>query len=341
MLDFLKRRNKSSLESNTNGPETPFFSRFKTGLLKTKHRLQNQIRSLLSEKVKIDDACLESLEEILISADLGYEVSAKIIQKLKTEFQVNAKQNNLNNDLNQNLTQNLTQTEILETLLKKILIDRLLPYEKSWNPDPTLKPAVILVVGINGSGKTTSIAKLAKYYQDQGNRILLAAGDTYRAAAVSQLKEWGTRANIPVIAQDEGADSASVIFDALQAAKARETDLLIADTAGRLHTQSPLMEELKKIVRVMKKLDPAAPHEVLLVLDAGLGQNALNQAKTFNEALKLTGIILTKLDGTAKGGIIFNITETLQCPVRFIGLGEGMEDLQAFKAREFVEALFN
>jgi fused signal recognition particle receptor len=212
--------------------------------------------------------------------------------------------------------------------------------QASDNPPAPGRPLVILMVGINGAGKTTTIGKLARRYRDAGNSVMLAAGDTFRAAAVEQLQTWGERNNVPVIAQATGADSASVIYDALEAATARKTDVLIADTAGRLHTKTNLMDELAKITRVMKKIDPAAPHEVMLVVDAGNGQNALNQAVEFHNAVGLTGITLTKLDGTAKGGIIFAIADRLGVPIRFIGVGEGIEDLRPFDADEFVKALF-
>jgi fused signal recognition particle receptor len=203
------------------------------------------------------------------------------------------------------------------------------------------RPFVILMVGINGAGKTTTIGKLAHRFQQQGLKVMLAAGDTFRAAAVEQLQTWGERNGVPVIAQRQGADSASVIFDALQSAQARAVDVLIADTAGRLHTQSNLMEELKKIKRVLTKIDPAAPHEIMLVVDAGTGQNAISQAQEFNQAVGLTGITLTKLDGTAKGGIIFAVAKKLNIPIRFVGVGEGIENLREFDAKEFVDALFD
>jgi fused signal recognition particle receptor len=223
--------------------------------------------------------------------------------------------------------------DLLEEQLQSV--DSSFDYSKTGN-----KPCVILVVGVNGVGKTTTIGKLAKQLQGEGKRVMLAAGDTFRAAAVEQLQVWGQRNDVPVIAQHTGADSASVIFDAVQAAEARNVDVLIADTAGRLQNKANLMEELEKVVRVMKKLDPEAPHEVLLVLDAGTGQNAISQTKLFTEAVNVTGLALTKLDGTAKGGIIFALANEFSVPVRFIGVGEGIDDLRPFKAREFSEALF-
>jgi len=237
--------------------------------------------------------------------------------------------------------QELKDPETLVLALKADLRGLLKEVEVPLSIPQSTKPFVILVVGVNGAGKTTTIGKLAKKLQMEGKKIMLAAGDTFRAAAVEQLKVWGERNGIPVIAEQTGADSASVIFDAFQSAKAKNMDILIADTAGRLHTQDNLMEELKKIVRVIRKIDETAPHEIMLVLDAGIGQNALVQAQTFHQILNLTSISMTKLDGTAKGGIIFNIAKSLKLPIRYIGIGEGIEDLRAFEAATFVDALFN
>lgn len=234
----------------------------------------------------------------------------------------------------------LSDSDALVVALKQDLTKILLECQIPLAIPEDTKPFVILMVGVNGAGKTTTIGKLAKKIQSEGKKVLLAAGDTFRAAAIEQLQVWGERNDIPVIAQQIGADSASVIFDAFQAAKARQMDVLIADTAGRLHTQTSLMEELKKVVRVIRKLDEKAPHEILLVIDAGIGQNALVQAQKFREALGVTGLALTKLDGTARGGIIFNISKTLKIPIRFIGIGEGIDDLKPFEATAFVDALF-
>lgn len=280
------------------------------------------IGRLFLGKKTIDAALWEELETILLLADVGASATQKILNNLTQ--QVHRKE--------------LNDIETLSQQLQCALLDILTPCEQPLILNQT--PFVILTIGVNGAGKTTTIAKLAHYYQSQNKKILLAAGDTFRAAAIEQLKTWGERQHIPVIAQPQGSDSASVIFDAMQSAKARQVDLLIADTAGRLHTQNHLMAELVKIKRVIGKLDPSAPHEVLLVLDASQGQNALHQAKQFHEAMGVTGIVLTKLDGTAKGGIIFAIADQLQLPIRFIGVGEKADDLKPFCAKDFVEALF-
>ena len=224
--------------------------------------------------------------------------------------------------------------------MQEILLAKLQPVQQSLSISSSTKPFVLLMVGVNGTGKTTTIGKLAKHFQADGKKVMLAAGDTFRAAAIEQLAVWGERNDIPVISQQQGADSASVIYDAYQSAKAKGIDILIADTAGRLHTQTNLMEELKKIARVLKKIDDSTPHEVMLVLDAGIGQNALVQAKEFHQALTLTGLTITKLDGTAKGGILFSIAKELNIPIRYIGIGEGIDDLKPFEARPFVDALF-
>lgn len=293
-------------------------------LQKTRKNFTDRIFSLFKNKKTLDSALLEELETIMLSADIGINAAQDIIGKL--EKQPSHK------------TQ--TDNQAVFDQLKTLLTQQLLPVQKPLIPDTTThKPYVILVLGVNGTGKTTTIGKLANYYRLQGKNIMLAAGDTFRAAAIEQLKIWGERNQIPVIAQKSGADSAAVIFDAVESAKAKKTDILIADTAGRLHTQSHLMDELKKIVRVIKKADETAPHEILLILDATTGQNALQQAKQFNEALKVTGIVLTKLDGTAKGGIIFAIAHTLGIPIRFIGVGEQIDDLKPFCAEDFVSVL--
>lgn len=299
-----------------------FFARLKRSLLKTKENLGSGFISLFRGK-KIDDDLFEELEEQLLIADVGVETTRKIITNL-TEG-ASRKQ--------------LRDAEALYGLLKEEMGEILAKVDEPLNVEGKA-PFVILMVGVNGVGKTTTIGKLARQFEQQGKSVMLAAGDTFRAAAVEQLQVWGQRNNIPVIAQHTGADSASVIFDAIQAAKARNIDVLIADTAGRLQNKSHLMEELKKIVRVMKKLDVEAPHEVMLTIDASTGQNAVSQAKLFHEAVGLTGITLTKLDGTAKGGVIFSVADQFGIPIRYIGVGERIEDLRPFKADDFIEALF-
>ena len=300
-----------------------FFARLKRSLLKTKENLGSGFISLFRGK-KIDDDLFEELEEQLLIADVGVETTRKIIANL-TEG-ASRKQ--------------LRDAEALYGLLKDEMGEILAKVDEPLNIEGKT-PFVILMVGVNGVGKTTTIGKLARQFEQQGKSVMLAAGDTFRAAAVEQLQVWGQRNNIPVIAQHTGADSASVIFDAIQAAKARHVDVLIADTAGRLQNKSHLMEELKKIVRVMKKLDVDAPHEVMLTIDASTGQNAISQAKLFHEAVGLTGITLTKLDGTAKGGIAVAIQSELGIPVKYIGIGEKIDDLQKFNADDFVNALFH
>ncbi|WP_407345154.1 signal recognition particle-docking protein FtsY [Dickeya ananatis] len=299
-----------------------FFARLKRSLIKTRENLGSGFVGLFRGK-KIDDDLFDELEEQLLIADVGVETTRKIIARL-TEH-ASRKQ--------------LKDAEALIALLKAEMSEILAKVDMPLAID-SKTPFVILMVGVNGVGKTTTIGKLARQYQAQGKSVMLAAGDTFRAAAVEQLQVWGQRNNVPVVAQHTGADSASVIFDALQAAKARGVDVLIADTAGRLQNKSHLMEELKKIVRVMKKLDEDAPHEVMLTLDASTGQNAVSQAKLFNEAVGLSGITLTKLDGTAKGGVIFAIADQFGIPIRYIGVGESIDDLRPFKADDFIEALF-
>ena len=299
-----------------------FFARLKRSLIKTKQNLGSGFMGLFSGK-KIDDDLFEELEEQLLIADVGVETTRKIITSL-TEH-ASRKQ--------------LKDAEALYGKLKEEMSEILSKVDKPLDVSGK-NPFVILMVGVNGVGKTTTIGKLARQFQAEGKSVMLAAGDTFRAAAVEQLQVWGERNKIAVVAQHTGADSASVIFDAIQAAKARGIDVLLADTAGRLQNKAHLMEELKKIVRVMKKLDGDAPHEVMLTLDASTGQNAVSQAKLFNEAVGLTGITLTKLDGTAKGGVIFAIADQFGIPIRYIGVGEGIEDLRPFKADDFIEALF-
>ncbi|MGG2080366.1 signal recognition particle-docking protein FtsY [Lelliottia nimipressuralis] len=299
-----------------------FFARLKRSLVRTKENLGSGFISLFRGK-KIDDDLFEELEEQLLIADVGVETTRKIIAKL-TES-ASRKQ--------------LRDAEALYGLLKDEMGEILAKVDEPLNIEGKT-PFVILMVGVNGVGKTTTIGKLARQFEQQGKSVMLAAGDTFRAAAVEQLQVWGQRNNIPVVAQHTGADSASVIFDAIQAAKARNIDVLIADTAGRLQNKSHLMEELKKIVRVMKKLDEDAPHEIMLTIDASTGQNAISQAKLFDEAVGLTGITLTKLDGTAKGGVIFSVADQFGIPIRYIGVGERIEDLRPFKSDDFIEALF-
>ncbi|EEG84936.1 signal recognition particle-docking protein FtsY [Proteus penneri ATCC 35198] len=299
-----------------------FFSRLKKGLLKTRQNLGSGFIGLFRGK-KIDDELFEELEEQLLIADVGMETTTKIITSLTKHA----------------THKDLKDAEALYGKLREEMGEILTKVDKPLNIEGK-KPFVILMVGVNGVGKTTTIGKLARQYQAEGKSVMLAAGDTFRAAAVEQLQVWGERNNIPVVAQHTGADPASVIFDAIQSAQAKGVDVLIADTAGRLQNKSHLMEELKKIVRVMKKLDEEAPHEVMLTLDASTGQNAVSQAKLFNETVGLTGLTLTKLDGTAKGGVIFSIADQFSIPIRYIGVGEGIEDLRPFKADDFIEALF-
>jgi fused signal recognition particle receptor len=297
--------------------------RLRNGLTKTRHQLTDRLSNLLLGKKQIDDSVYQDLEMLLLQSDVGVKATRRILT-----------------DLTQRASRNeLSDTQSLQALLESVLIDLLTPYEQPLSIDT--EPYTILVLGVNGTGKTTTIAKMAHHFKAQGHAPLLAAGDTFRAAAIEQLQSWGNQHEIPVIAQHIGSDSASVIFDSMQAAKARQKDLLIADTAGRLHTQGTLMDELKKIKRVMGKQNEAAPHETLLVLDASMGQNALTQAQMFHAEIGLTGLVITKLDGTARGGIVFAVTESLGLPIRFIGVGESVHDLQPFSAKGYVEALFN
>ncbi len=305
-------------------PMESFFTRLKRSLSRTKENIGAGFFGLFKDK-KIDDDLFEELEEQLLIADVGMDTTVKIIE-------------NLTDKANH---RDLKDGEALYGLLKEEMAEILSHVEKPLEIDTTKTPYVILMVGVNGVGKTTTIGKLAKQFQGQGKKVMLAAGDTFRAAAVEQLQVWGERNQVPVIAQHTGADSASVIYDAIEAAKARGVDVVIADTAGRLQNKSNLMEELKKIVRVMKKIDGSAPHEIMLTLDAGTGQNAISQAKLFSDVAPITGITLSKLDGTAKGGVIFAIADQFQIPIRYIGVGEGIEDLRPFVAQDFVDALFS
>lgn len=301
-----------------------FFARLKSSLSRTRNQLASKLASLVLGKKEIDAELLQQLEKILLEADLGVVVTKNIIQ-------------HLTNSLNR---QQLKNPQDLFAQLKAELESQLLPLQQPLTISTEQKPFVIMMIGVNGTGKTTSIGKLANQLKNQGYQLCLAAGDTFRAAAVEQLNVWADRLSIPIIKQHTGADSASVIFDALQSAQAKQQDILIADTAGRLHNKSHLMDELKKIKRVLGKLDPTAPHEVLLVIDATTGQNALQQAEIFTKEIGVTGLILTKLDGTARGGIVFAIGQKLGLPIRYIGVGEGVEDLRPFDAKAFVEALF-
>ena len=311
------------IETREKPSEGGFFSRLVKGLLKTKQNIGAGFRSFFLGK-KIDDELFEELEEQLLIADIGVPTTSKIIKNLTEHAS----------------RKELQDAELLYQQLKVEMADILEPVAQPLEIDSTKKPYVILMVGVNGVGKTTTIGKLARKFQSEGKSVMLAAGDTFRAAAVEQLQVWGERNHIPVVAQSTGSDSASVIFDAMQSAAARNIDILIADTAGRLQNKNNLMDELKKIVRVMKKYDETAPHEIMLTLDAGTGQNAISQAKLFNDAVGLTGISLTKLDGTAKGGVIFAIADQFKLPIRYIGVGEKIEDLREFNAKEFIEALF-
>ncbi|MGR4069959.1 signal recognition particle-docking protein FtsY [Halomonas sp. LR3S48] len=317
---------RTPLQEKPGAEKRGWFARIRSGLGKTRANLTEGVAGLFLGKKQIDDELIEDLETQLLMADVGIEATTEIIDRL-TE-RVSRKELKDPQALYRALQDELAV--MLDAVAKPLAL-----------PAKGDGPFVILMVGVNGVGKTTTIGKLAQRFQREGRSVMLAAGDTFRAAAVEQLKIWGERNSVPVIAQHTGADSASVIYDAVAAAKARKVDVLIADTAGRLHNKGHLMEELKKVHRVMGKLDDSAPHEVMLVLDAGTGQNALSQASTFNEAVPVTGITLTKLDGTAKGGIIFALAKQLGTPIRFIGVGEGLDDLRPFEARDFVDALFD
>ena len=313
-----------SAQQESSPPETPgLFTRLRQGLSRTSNQLASGVGRLFLGRKEIDAAILEELEAELLQADVGVEATLDIVGRLTERV----------------ARKDLVDGDAVYAALQEELLALLAPCEQALATEGP-KPYVILMVGVNGAGKTTTIGKLAQRLGQQGQRVMLAAGDTFRAAAVEQLQVWGERNGVPVVAQGTGADAASVIFDALQAARARDIDVVIADTAGRLHNKEHLMEELRKVVRVMGKLDASAPHEVMLVLDASMGQNALAQAEHFRDAVGVTGITLTKLDGTAKGGIIFAIARKLGLPIRFIGVGEKAEDLRPFSAREFIDALF-
>ena len=327
-LDRFKRNTETADESRAESEELPepqskisFGQRMRSALSRT----GEGIGSLFLGTKVIDEALLEELETSLIMADVGIETTTKIIAELTKQLD----------------RKSLKDGAALKEALYEILLNKLAASEGEINFDGCEKPFVMFVVGVNGVGKTTTIGKLASRLKSQGKSVMLAAGDTFRAAAVEQLQVWGERNAVPVIAQHTGADSASVVFDGIQAAKSRGADVIIADTAGRLHNKSNLMEELKKVKRVASKIDEHAPHEILLVLDAGTGQNAVAQMSEFNQVVGVTGIALTKLDGTAKGGIIFALADKFSVPIRYIGVGEGLDDLQPFNASEFVQALLN
>ena len=294
------------------------FNKLKTLLSKTRSSFSSGWHKLLGKTV-LDDETLETLETLLLKADLGIPTTEKLLEQLKKRMH---------------------KAQALLPSLQQLLLELIMPCEQNFAFTTTAKPRVILMVGINGAGKTTSMAKLAHAFQQHGQKVLLACGDTFRAAATEQLNVWAKRLNIPSIYQAQGADSASVIFDALQSAQAKGMDVVLADTAGRLHTKQNLLEELKKIIRVLKKLDPAAPHDIILVLDASIGQNALRQLEEFHQAVSISGLILTKLDGTAKGGIVFALADRFQIPIYFLGTGEGIDDLLPFSASDFVASLF-
>lgn len=315
---------QQSEQTEENKKKGSWFNRMRAGLSKSRKNLAEGMVSILIGGKEIDDELLEEVEDQLLVADIGVSATNRIIKSL-TE---------------QTARGDLIYAHSLYKALQTELVDILTPKVAPLIIDTSKKPFVILVVGVNGVGKTTTIGKLAKRLQGEGKSVMLAAGDTFRAAATEQLQIWGERNHIPVVAQGHGSDSASVIFDAMQSAKAKNIDVLIADTAGRLQNKTHLMAELEKVVRVMRKADPSAPHEGMIVLDAGTGQNAINQVELFNEVVPLTGITITKLDGTAKGGVVFNIAETTDVPIRYIGVGESIDDLRAFSPKQFVAALF-
>lgn len=323
MFNFLKK-NQDHKPSTEEPKASSWLQRLSQGLSKTRRQFTSGIVQLFAGSAKLDEATLEALETHLLAADVGIAASTQIIDTLKES----AKQ------------KKLVTGEALQAELQAIMVEILAARQQALAIPDSDTPFVLLMIGINGAGKTTTIGKLAKRFKNEGKSVMLAAGDTFRAAAVEQLSAWGERNDIPVISQQSGADSASVIFDAFQSAKARKIDILIADTAGRLHTQQGLMAELTKIKRVIQKIDPNAPHETLLVLDASIGQNALQQAKQFHAAMGVTGIVMTKLDGTAKGGILLSIAQTLDIPIRFIGVGEHIDDMQPFDAKAVVNAIF-
>ncbi len=314
---------KTEKEENNNEFQH-FFSKLKSGLTKTRNEIIEKIDSLMKSYTKIDEEFLEDLEEILIVSDVGMDTTMKIIERLREEIK----------------KRGLTDTKEIKLVLQEILEELLTTTrDNSLNISPP--PAIVIVIGVNGVGKTTSIGKLAYNIKSSGKKVLLAAGDTFRAAAIDQLKIWGDRVGVNVIHQQEGSDPAAIIYDAIQSAKARKTDILICDTAGRLHNKKNLMNELAKVFKIIEREYPEAKKEVLLVLDATTGQNAIQQAKTFKEVTDISGIVLTKLDGTAKGGVVLGITSELDIPVKFIGVGEGIGDLQTFNPKAFAKALLS
>lgn len=306
---------------------TSFFEKLKSGLKKTKQSLVDNVVYAVTGKARLDETTLEELETTLIGADLGFDLTSALITRLRERVGL----------------REAGSEQAVMACMKEFLQERLATVSSNGRRDffsPPNRPQVIMIVGVNGVGKTTTIAKLANRFREHGRSVLVAAADTFRAAASEQLDIWAKRADVEIIKTQHGADPASVAFDAVQSAQAKNTEIVIVDTAGRLHTKSNLMEEMKKISRVMSRVIPAAPHEVLLVIDATTGQNGLRQAEVFSAAVGVTGLVITKLDGTAKGGIVFSIQEKLKIPVRFIGVGEGIDDLQPFDPAEFVAALF-
>jgi len=317
--------NKKSTAPEQDRSKTGLFSRLKKQLSRTRSGLTKGLSELILGRKSIDEDLLEAIETQLVMADVGIEATTKIIHNLTERM----------------TRKTLGDDQAILAALKEDMMSILAPVDQPLCVPEDIRPYVLLVIGVNGVGKTTTIGKLAHRFQQQGLSVMLAAGDTFRAAAVEQLQAWGERNKIPVVAQQTGSDAASVIYDAIASAKAKHVDVLIADTAGRLHTQDNLMEELKKIKRVIQKIDPTAPHEVMLVLDSGTGQNALSQAKQFHAAMAITGLTITKLDGTAKGGILFALSQNMGIPIRFIGIGESIDDLRDFNATDFVNALFD
>jgi fused signal recognition particle receptor len=321
---FRKKKVSDDIQETTQEENMGLFARLQSGLSKTAGKLSSGLNTILMGQKIVDEELLEEIEMQLLTADIGVEATDEIVNHLRDKVARNE----------------LQTVENLNEIIKEKLTEILKPSEQPLTIDAQKIPYVILVVGVNGVGKTTTIGKLTKKLQLQGKSVLLAAGDTFRAAAVEQLREWGDRNNTQVIYQKEGADSASVIYDAVSSAKAKGFDVLIADTAGRLHNKDHLMQELKKVIKVIKKIDGTAPHEVMLVLDATTGGNALSQAEAFNDLINITGITITKLDGTAKGGVVFSIAKKMNKPIRFVGVGEKIDDLQVFNAKDFTEALF-
>lgn len=322
-MPIFRKKSQESDPIEEAPPRRGLFRRLGDALRRTRSAIADGIAQIIGARTTIDDTLLEDVETILLSADVGVDATQRIIDSLRSRIS----------------RKEVGDASALLAALEKDMLDILQPVEQPLSIPESDGPHVILVVGVNGAGKTTTIGKLAARFKSEGRSVMVAAGDTFRAAAVEQLQEWGSRAGVPVVAQHPGADSASVVYDAFDAARARGIDILIADTAGRLHTRIGLMDELRKVLRVVGKLDASAPHEVLLVLDAAIGQNALNQAVQFHDAVGVTGIVLTKLDGTAKGGIIFAIAQRLSLPIRLIGIGEGVDDLRDFEARAFVAAI--